>query len=155
MIRKYQELFTHLHTANVKGFPAPHKAVLLLCILELIEFEILQQDKIYLSEDLYDSYSYIWKRYVGESKVFHREVLQPFWYMKSEPFWTLYHADGTVVQNDEMKPTEAKLKAEYYGVIAPELYLLLQDVSVRATLRVALIAKYLVPQADAAKIEGE
>ena len=153
MIKKYQQLFSGLHTAHVKGINAPHKAVLLLSILELIEFEILQQNKLFLSEDLIDAYSYIWKRYVGNSAVFQKSIVQPFWYMKSEPFWTLHHLNGAEVMEGERKPSESVLKSDYYGMLASELYLLLQDVSVRAALRVTLISKYLVTQGDAAEIE--
>ena len=154
MIKKYQQLFTSLHTAHVKGFNAPHKAVLLLSILELIEFEILQKNELFLSEDLIDAYSYIWKRYVGNSSVFQKSISQPFWYMNSEPFWTLYHRNGGKVLDSERKPSESVLKTDYYGMLAPELYLLLQDVSVRAALRVTLISKYLVTQGDAAEIDN-
>lgn len=153
MIQTYRELFSHLHTSNVKGLYAPHKAVLLLGILDLIEFEILKENKVFLTEDLYDSYAYIWKRYVGNSSVFRSDILQPFWYMKSEPFWQLNHIDGTVVQGNEKKPTEALLKTEYYGEIDTNLFLLLQDISARAALRVTLIAKYMVPQANAVTVD--
>lgn len=153
MIQTYRELFTHLHTSNVKGLYAPHKAVLLLGILDLIEFEILKENKVFLTEDLYDSYAYIWKRYVGNSSVFHCDILQPFWYMKSEPFWHLNHIDGSLVRDSDKKPSEAVLKTDYYGEIDPKLFLLLQDLSARAALRVTLIAKYLVPQAGAVNVD--
>ena len=154
MIKKYQQLFSSLHTAHVKGFNAPHKAVLLLSVLELVEFEILQQNKLLLSEDLIDAYSYIWKRYVGNSAVFQKSIKQPFWYMKSEPFWKLYHMNGAEVLDIERMPSESALKTDYYGMLVPELYLLLQDVSVRAALRVTLISKYLVNQGDAAELDN-
>lgn len=153
MIRKYLQLFTSLHVSNVKGFKAPHKAVLLLGILEQVEYDLLAENRIIISEDLLDAYSYIWQRYVGNSAVFRNAIFQPFWYMKSEPFWTLRLLDGSVVGMCDRKPSDAALKTDYYAELAPELYLLIQDVSARAALRVALISMYLVGQGDAAVIE--
>lgn len=153
MISKYRQLFTSLNVSNVKGFKAPHKAVLLLGLLEQVEYDLLSENRIVISEDLVDAYSYIWQRYVGNSAVFRNTIFQPFWYMKSEPFWTLRLLDGTVVGMCDRKPSDAVLKTDYYAELDPELYLLIQDVSARAALRVALISKYLVGQGDAAVIE--
>lgn len=153
MIGRYKQLFTSLHVAHVKGYNAPHKAVLLLGILELVEYDLLAENRIILSEDLKDAFSFIWKRYVGNSSVFQDGIYQPFWYMKSEPFWTLRSSDGSVVDMNARKPSDAVLETDYSGKLTPELYSLIQDVSVRAVLRVALISKYLVCQGDAAVIE--
>ena len=153
MISKYRQQFTSLNVSNVKGFKAPHKAVLLLGILEQVEFGLLTGNRITISEDLMDAYSYIWQRYVGNSSVFRNSIYQPFWYMKSEPFWTLRLLDGSEVGMSNKKPSDAVLKTDYYAELDPELYLLIQDVSARAALRVALISKYLVGQEDAAVIE--
>ena len=100
-----------------------------------------------------DAYSYIWQRYVGNSSVFRNSIYQPFWYMKSEPFWTLRFLDGSEVGMSDKKPSDAVLKTDYYGELSQELYLLIHDVSVRAALRVALISKYLVGQGDAAVVD--
>lgn len=153
MISKYRQLFTNLNVSIVKGFKAPHKAVLLLSVLEQVEYDLLAENRIVLSEDLMDAYSYIWQRYVGNSAVFRNAVFQPFWYMKSEPFWTLRLLDGSVVDICEKRPSDAVLKTDYYAELDPELYLLIQDISARAALRVALISKYLVGQGEAAVID--
>lgn len=153
MISKYRQLFTSLNVSNVKGFKAPHKAVLLLGLLEQFEHDLLAENRIIISEDLVDAYSYIWQRYVGNSSVFRNAIFQPFWYMKSEPFWTLRHLDGSEVDVCDKKPSDAVLKTDYYAELDPELYLLIHDVSARAALRVALISKYLVGQGDAALVD--
>lgn len=155
MISKYLQLFTSLHVSNVKGFKAPHKAVLLLSILEQVEFDLLPENRIVISEDLMDAYSYIWQRYVGNSAVFRDVIFQPFWYMKSEPFWKLRLLDGSVVGMCDRKPSDAVLKTDYYAELDPDLYLLIKDVSARAALRVELISKYLVGQGEAAVIDED
>lgn len=153
MISKYRQLFTSLNVSNVKGFKAPHKAVLLLSLLEQVEYDLLTENRIVISEDLVDAYSYIWQRYVGNSAVFRNAIFQPFWYMKSEPFWTLRHLDGSEVGMSDKKPSDAVLMTDYYAELDSELFLLIHDVSARAALRVALISKYLVGQGDAALVD--
>lgn len=153
MISKYRQLFTSLNVSNVKGFKAPHKAVLLLSLLEQVEYDLLTENRIVISEDLVDAYSYIWQRYVGNSAVFRNAIFQPFWYMKSEPFWTLRHLDGSEVGMSDKKPSDAVLMTDYYAELNSELFLLIHDVSARAALRVALISKYLVGQGDAALVD--
>lgn len=143
MIEKYRQLFTHLSAARVKGGIAPHKAILLLSVIELIEFDILKQNRIILSTDIKDAFSYIWKRYIGVSPVFKSDISQPFWYMKSEPFWHLYHVNGSIVRVGESKPTLSAFESGYYAELDQELYDWLHDMTARATLRVALIVKYL------------
>ncbi len=146
MIEKYRHQFTKLNVARMKGQAAPHKAILLLAILEMIEFDLLKQNRITVSDDLTDAFSYIWKRYIGESTVFKDDIQQPYWYMKSEPFWTLCHSDGSIVISDETKPSLTALKLDYYAQLDVTLYELLHNQTSRATLRVALISKYLTPQ---------
>lgn len=148
MINKYRQLFSHLNTARVRGVISPHKAVLLLGILEMVEFDLLRQNKVFLSDDLLNAYSYIWNRYVGQSDVYQRNISQPFWYMKSEPFWTLYHNGGGAVDEGERMPSESTLKEGYYCVLDKELYSLIQEASARAILRVTLISTYLVSPGD-------
>ena len=46
MISKYRQLFTSLNVSNVKGFKAPHKAVLLLGLLEQFEHDLLAENRI-------------------------------------------------------------------------------------------------------------
>ena len=130
----------------MKGQNAPHKAVILLAVLELIEFGLLKQNMITISDDLTDAFSYIWKRYIGESAVFKDDIQQPYWHMKSEPFWTLYHKDGSLARSDEAKPSLNALKSEYYAVLDDALYELLKNQTSRAALRVSLISKYLAQQ---------
>lgn len=51
-LRHYIDVFSSLHTAKVKGRKAPHKAVLLLAIIDLIEEEVILTPYIDLSDGL-------------------------------------------------------------------------------------------------------
>ena len=50
-LRHYIDAFSSLHTAKVKGRKAPHKAVLLLAIIDLIEETVQGAVKTLLDRD--------------------------------------------------------------------------------------------------------
>lgn len=143
MVNTFLRQITNLKASRVRGYVAPHKAVLLLGVLELVEYDILKENRIALTDELEDAFKYVWKRYIGNSSIFKCDIFQPFWYMKSEPFWTIYHVDGSLAQLTDKKPGRDALKDGYYAELDPVLFNLLQNSNTRALLRVALIAKYL------------
>ena len=81
--------FSHLHTARYKGKAAPHKAVLLLSVIELIEDEQIRTNTIELSDILIDKFQDIWNRYKGTTSIFTPDIGKPFFHMQHEPFWNL------------------------------------------------------------------
>ena len=48
----YSKYFSNLRTAKKLGLPAPHKAVLLLSVMELVETGVIIGNRIELSERL-------------------------------------------------------------------------------------------------------
>ena len=70
----YITLFSSLHTAKIAGKQAPHKAVLLLSIMDLVEAGILTSPRIELSEALEGTFARVWKRYIGSSIIFTPKV---------------------------------------------------------------------------------
>ena len=145
MIVKYRVRFSNLNVSTVKGYKAPYKAVMLLAVLELAEYGMLKENRITFSDDLIDACSYIWDRYIGIKTVFLKDFTNPFWYMKSEPFWNLYHKDGSTVSSSERKPSEDILRTGYYGEFEEDLFRLFSDSKCRSVLRVTLISKYIEP----------
>ena len=51
-LKDYIEAFSHLHTAKVKRRKAPHKAVLLLAIMDLVESKVIRYPWIELTDEL-------------------------------------------------------------------------------------------------------
>ena len=51
-LRNYIEVFSHLHTAKVRGHKAPHKAMLLLAVIDLIEENVITRPEIELTHQL-------------------------------------------------------------------------------------------------------
>lgn len=70
----YIEYFTLLHTNTHKGVKAPHKAIMLLSVIDLVEYGAITSNKIDFSERLEKQFQHNWSRYVGQSEVFQPRV---------------------------------------------------------------------------------
>lgn len=86
-LRHYIDAFSSLHTAKVKGHNAPHKAVLLLAIIDLIEEELIMTPYIDLSDELVERFNDIWHKYLGTSAIFTPDICKPYFHMQHESFW--------------------------------------------------------------------
>lgn len=94
-LRHYIEAFSHLHTAKVKGHKAPHKAVLLLAIIDLVEEGGVASSRIELSDELVDKFNKVWHHYLGTSAIFTPDISKPYFHMQHETFWRLVELDET------------------------------------------------------------
>ena len=61
-VKAYKEHFSSLNTARKLGRPAPHKAILLLSVMELIENGRINGNRIELTEILEETFLKLWKR---------------------------------------------------------------------------------------------
>ncbi|MDE7496753.1 MAG: hypothetical protein K2M67_07885 [Muribaculaceae bacterium] len=85
----YRECFEHLHTNVSKGRPAPHKPLLLLSVMDLIERGVITSSRISLSEQLINAFNLNASKYLGHSLIFRPEICKPFYHLNHEPFWNL------------------------------------------------------------------
>lgn len=154
----YNECFLNLHTAQSKKLPAPHKSLLLLSIIDLIEKGFITSNKIELTDVLIRTFKANTNWFIGHSIIFRPNIGQPFYHLQHENFWNLI----PVSQEQELNlaadtpskygPRKAVysikgLREQYkYALIDPELFELLQNADVRAKLRTTLISKYLSQQ---------
>lgn len=163
-IQKYTEMFLTLHTAKVKGQRAPHKAILLLTIIDLVEKGIITSSHIELSEELVDGFNETWKRYLGLSTIFTPDIAKPFFHMQHESFWRLVEYEEAcsmmVAEEspwiDQIKEKKPLLKGSYslkamrqtfaYAEIDVNLFVLLKNAETRALFRTILIKEYLTTQ---------
>ncbi len=162
-LRNYIDAFSSLHTAKIKGYKAPHKAVLLLAIIDLVEEKSISSPCIELSDELNDKFNEIWHRYLGTSSVFTPDICKPYFHMQHESFWRLVERHETqgmaaepspwVVSKKEKKELpvgrysiQAMRRAFAYAKIDGRLFQLLQNSDARAMLRVVLINAYLSNQ---------
>ena len=121
MLQHYCELFQRLHTAVISGQKAPHKAVLLLSVIELIEEKTISSPCIPLSDDLISRFNRNWKAHVHFDK-FSPTITTPYWHLQNESFWRLNTYDGS-----ELKKTysEKYLREYTFAIIDIDLFELL------------------------------
>ena len=140
---QYISQLSSLNTAHIAGKNAPHKAVLLLAIMDLVEAGIINSPRIELTEKLESAFAQVWKRYIGTSLIFQPKVATPFWHLQTEPFYRLYMKNGQMINGGTGRYSIKWLRENTYAMIDPELLRLMQDENYRAEIRVILISKYL------------
>lgn len=150
-LNKYICFFSSLHTNMQKGMPAPHKAVLLLSVIDLIEIGVIRSNEIELSERLEQCFKHNWNRYIGRSVIFVPKIGTPFFHLHSESFWTLVPFVGgeeTIEALRKGNPYSLRTMRKYFrcAKIDSKLFDLLNDDDVRAKLRTILITTYIQPQ---------
>ncbi len=146
-MEKYIDQLSSLRTATITGVRAPHKAILLLSIIELIEYGVIDSNHIILSESLNREFARNWVRYVGNSILFKPVIGTPFWHLHNEPFWKLISHNGAVVTKESVSGAKYSVgslqKNVAYAEIDRDLFELLQSEEARSMFRDLLIAKYL------------
>ena len=178
----YYNCFGNLNTAKMKGHSAPHKPLLLLSVLDLIENGFITSNLIELSDSLINRFKENTKAYLGNSIIFKPNIGYPFYHLTSEPFWKHLHKinsqfitteeistnpEGSISEVAESQITYNNIELEkpiysikglrerYAGaVIDKELFELLQNQDARAKLRTLLISRYLSNQPNAISKEN-
>jgi putative restriction endonuclease len=143
-------LFGQLHRQMNRAFwgpatcgGAPHKPLLLLALCDLFETKALDTDivpacgPVLLS--LGEHFSSYWHGIIHDRR---GDMLYPFWYMKSEPFWTLLPLPRATALTG-IPGSFIDLAAHFIGAkIAPEAYSILCDSDQRDVVRETIITIY-------------
>lgn len=139
MLQHYCELFQRLHTAVISGQKAPHKAVVLLSVIELIEEKTISSPCIPLSDDLISRFNRNWKAHVHSDK-FSPTITTPYWHLQNESFWRLNTYDGS-----ELKKTysEKYLREYTFAIIDIDLFELLTEADNAVKFKEIILNTYL------------
>ena len=84
-IDDYCQDFATLSVGVSRGKKLPHKALVLLSIMNLIENGAMNENRIELDKVIANQFAELWRKFMGEEKC--PSVWTPFWYLKSELFW--------------------------------------------------------------------
>ena len=123
----YITQFKSLSTAIQNGKPAPHKAILLLSVIDLIAQGELQSNRITLSDALCKRFRQNWRTYINDGRESKSALIKtPFKYMNSESFWvTKESANEATIDNrlyelllsDENRNwAKEVLREKYFGI---------------------------------------
>lgn len=145
VIQSYEELFANLSVGLLKGKKLPHKAVLLLAIIDLIETQVISQNIISLDSDVLSAFNRKWKSFFT-MKI--PSVWIPFWYMKGEKFWHFKALNNdselNAVMNFAGHPSIGQMKQVIkYAYLDEELFSLLNNKKEREHLSNILIKTYI------------
>ena len=139
----YINCFSTLHTMKIQEKPAPHKALLLLSVIDLVEQGVITDSCIPLSDILEKQFKHNSISYLGNSSTYDPKINYPYYHMRSEPFWELVSTTATPVLDISNYSISNLKKHIAYARIDTELQELLKDSSARVKLRDVLIVNYI------------
>ena len=85
----FLDIAKNLNRNKYQGCYAPHKAVMIMAVMELLKSGHITSNVILLDKELKGQFKEIWYRVVPAASPFKCEYRNPFTYMDSEPFWDL------------------------------------------------------------------
>lgn len=137
----YIDCLLHLPVNKKDNLVAPHKAVLLLTILELIKSGEIDRPFIPLTKSLEKAFKATWNLYVKSSGSFKCALNYPFYHLSSSPFWTLVKLPSFECRKEY---SLSALKKSFAGaVIDEDLFKLMKDDASRSVIENILIKTYL------------
>ena len=141
-LQRYVQRMKRLRVDRAHGV-APHKPLLLLAIIELIERGQIRENKIPLTPDLAEVFIKYW------SKVTDRRpnIALPFFHLKGDGFWHLHPNAGyekALDVADRITGISRLREVIAHASFADELFVLLTDAGDREIIRQTLIYVYLL-----------
>ena len=88
-LRYYENCFRNLKQAKIRGHVVPHKPLLLLAVIDLIETGKITSPLIKLRNELIVAFERNAQRYAQGVAQYQPNIGMPFFHMISEPFWQL------------------------------------------------------------------
>ena len=146
----YIDQLTTMHMNTQKGHTSPHKAVMLLSVIDLVASSDASDNRFRLSPELMEHF----RRYFDAVKTDADSCtpLNPYFYMRSESFWHHRATPGKEAVCEALSsPGGRKKLGEIidYAFLDEELFGLLHDQSKRSEIREAVIARYFPGQYEA------
>ena len=144
----YIETFKNLKTNNKYSRKSPHKAVLLLAIIDMYENNVLLDNELFYDDTLKSTFLKVWNKVLPEEATFLPEVYFPFWYMQNDKFWHIVPKAGKeedlkLLRDNHIKPTESKIyDCVKYAELDEDLYFMMTIPSGRTALRRVLLETY-------------
>jgi|21_taG_2_1085346.scaffolds.fasta_scaffold00051_51 putative restriction endonuclease len=126
---KHVKSFKNLNRGFNKGLGrAPHKPILLLSIIQLIEKGHFNSNRIFITPELVSTFKNIWSKLVYTNHTPNFSL--PFFHMRSEPFWFLVTKPGMEISLNKSKSIKSfkNLKDSIaFAEIDKELFFLLKN----------------------------
>ncbi len=148
-LESYALQFSKLNVARRAGHISPHKACMLLAVIDLAEAGDLESNRIRYEPALLDRYNEYFAAVRTETD--HPNSYFPFFHLKGEPFWHLMAIDGRepflAALNSARRHRDIQENVDH-ARLDDELHRLLEQPGSRERLRDVLIARWF-PSCDA------
>lgn len=137
--------FEKMNRAVIRGIKAPHKPLLLLAVLHLVQRRVITCNHIVLSDELVCEFKSLWMQYVGDTDEnasvqvaegltldlvlrypFKCSIVNPFYHLQHEPFWRLVKS-ADFVERKEYTSIKMLRTCFAYAEIDEELFLQMID----------------------------
>ena len=142
----YLQCFDHLSVNKKGGQQAPHKPLLLLAVIDLVECGIIRSPQIELSKALLTAFKLNDLRYTRHIAHFKPNIGMPYYHMSGEPFWRLV---PKVPGNSPSSYAISTLRNFYKcAEIDHELFELMKEPATAQQLRKVLVDTYLANRTD-------
>ncbi len=149
-IAKYIQAFLSLNINEYKGEKAPHKPLLLLSIIQLMEDGVIVENKIPPVQAVKLKYEFLWDKYILHDTSYTKAVWTPYWHLQNESFWHFkpIHSQACLdVLMEESKGQTASIgkirSVIEYAYFDAELYTILQQDFLQHLFKKLLIDTYL------------
>src|SRR5215210_4426788 len=154
----YARRFARLRTnrnrkvwSEVTAYQAPHKPILLLCVLDLLDSGKISSNLVEISDDLAELFGRHWERVLPFSRP--GNLALPFFHLQGDGFWHLLprHQSTSLGSHSTYL---SRLREEILGASLDEkLYDLVQAKENRNRLRRVLIETYFSPETRRSVLE--
>ena len=147
-LAKYIDQFANLNVNISNGSCAPHKPILLLTIISLIDSGDIWENVIRPTDKIRAIFEALWINYVPKELPFAVAPWTPFWHLKNEPFWHFkpkeigFDIDSLAEPGQTAKIGEIRDNIAY-AYLDQELFDILQYKEIRAVLQRQRIETYL------------
>jgi putative restriction endonuclease len=157
-IDDYARRFARLRTnrnrkvwSGVTAHQAPHKPILLLCVLDLFDSGGISSNLVEISDDLAELFGRYWERVLPFSRP--GNLALPFFHLQGDGFWHLLpRYESTSLGSQITSPT--RLREEVLGSrLDEDLYDLVRSRDNRDRLRSILIETYFSPETRLTLVE--
>jgi len=144
-LKFYRKKFTHLRQGVTKYGKAPHKPILLLTFIQLLEQGEITENKVYISPELVGQFKELFALLV---KTEHKaDFFLPFYHLSGEGFWHVKTKTGPDLSR-YISSFKGLNEVADYGYFNPDLFLLLINPESRNILKTILL-DYYFPESKA------
>jgi putative restriction endonuclease len=140
LLQKYVQKMERLRVDKSRGV-APHKPLLLLTVIELIEQGQIDENKLFISPSLSETFMKYWTKITSRRP----NISLPFFHLTSDGFWHLHANAGYENALETARSIRAISRLREvvaYASLDDDLYLLLTNTHHREAIRQTLIRVY-------------